>query len=462
MTFPPRPETPGGFFAEPFGRLVALLRLEPANVAAQKEALRQAMTLLRFGPVLLDAGYESSSLADEGSLKSRLLARRVDTVQVFPEAAAAEVLRLARALADDVVPLLDSEHVAVRLLPTVPQTGPALPPTPGLVTSLSPPLESPTRSRTMAGPDDEVQRYIEAFQQAAGQEYWVEALHAAQALVAMAHRYPEHEQRSYYIGLRRVFTREILVSLVQHAMRHQEDQYRVVQVLRAVGPPGFEVAAEEIASADAVGPRAFLYDLLASTPEALRLILAMLQHHRPAVIQHGALILGRLGLPDAIPALRALADHPDAGVRQAAVIALGRFEDGRVVEPIRRALSDAAPTTRITAAHVLASRQSSALAMPIIAALEEEKDPGAWREMVLTLGRMDSGEATGALLTIALARRTFFRSGKTLVQRLTAVESLAASPHARARRALERLAQEAEGAVRTAAMQAVKEGGRGQ
>jgi hypothetical protein len=414
-------------FIELFGRLVVLLRREPDNVPAQKDALRQLMTVLRIGAARLETGVEHSAFPDDATLQGRLLCRRVEGIHFEHDAAPAAVLELARALADDTTPIPTSPNITVELLAADAPHRPRFTPKPGNSDSLLSGglAETPSgRTRTMSGPVDESERLARAFHAAVDQAYWLEALHAAQALVAMEHRYPEHERRSYLLSLRRLFSREVVARFIDYAFRAVEDQRRVGQILRIAGPDAIELAIEQITSSDVVGPRKFLYDFLGTCPEAFSHLLPLLDSPNPTTVQHAVELLGRLGFKDGVRPLRRSAGHPDPRVRQAAIQAL-------------------------------AGNGVPGLAMPIQAALETEKDPGVWKELVLALGRIESGEASNALVGIALDRKTLLKGGRSVGQRLLAVEALALANHVHAARGLERLAEEADGVVRLAAQEAV-------
>jgi hypothetical protein len=90
--------------------------------------------------------------------------------------------------------------------------------------------------------------------------------------------------------------------------------------------------------------------------------------------------------------------------------------------------------------------------MPLLSALEIERDGPTWHALLLGLAAIEAPEAAAALATVALRKRGLFsRSGFALAQRLDVVAVLAASPTRAARQALARVAREAEGAVGVAA-----------
>mgnify|MGYP006364826751 CR=1 FL=1 len=76
---------------------------------------------------MLASGVEILGEEDPLSLKSRLLARMVDTVQIAPGAEAEELLHFARALSHDTAPVGSTAHIAVALIPSIIAEAPATP-----------------------------------------------------------------------------------------------------------------------------------------------------------------------------------------------------------------------------------------------------------------------------------------------------------------------------------------------
>ena len=81
---------------------------------------------------------------------------------------------------------------------------------------------------------------------------------------------------------------------------------------------------------------------------------------------HSILALGAIGDPAAVPELVRLATHADAGLRKAAVHALGSFDTPEARAALARALEDPVPDVRWNAALVLARRKEPAAA-PVVA-----------------------------------------------------------------------------------------------
>jgi hypothetical protein len=452
----PTSNTFTALFTAYFGQLVLLIRRQPGDKGSQKNALRSAMAVLPRGEVLIEAGIEYSDAPDDNSLKGRLLSRLVDSVKVSAEASAAEVLALARALASDQGDIPSTPLVQVERVPAATArsdlTGSVEAPPP-----LPEPLPPPAvRHRTMAGPVEEAETLARALRQFAAAGRWMEAIHAGQAMVQLTVRFPLHEQRGHVISLRRSFTRPLLEQFIAFALRVTEEQGRVSEILQHAGAEGIELMVDNVKSVETVGPRRFVHDVLATTPAALPMLIPLLSSARWHEVRHGAELLGRLGLPEAIEPLRAAASHPDERVRKTVIEALGRFHTNAVIEPLRRALSDPAPVTRASAAHALSQRRSPGLALPILVALEAEKDPMAWEALVVAVARIDSFEAVSGLVEIALDKRPLFQAGRPKLQRLTVISALRTAGTASARRGLERLAGEADAQLRRAAAEAIE------
>ena len=462
MTQGPASKSSNALFTAWFGQLVVLLRHRPGDTSAHKSALRSAMAVLPSGAIRIETGIEYSDVPDDTSLKGRLLTRLVDAISFAADAPAGEVLALARALATDEDVLPSTPGVQVELVSPassrsdLPKSTPVTAPLP------DPPVPPPTnRSRTMSGPVSESDELSRAILHYAGAGRWMEAIHASQALVQLTPRFPEHEQRGHLIGLRRVFTRPLLEQFIAFAMRMTEEQPRVSQVLQHAGPEGIEVMIDQVKQSEVVGPRRFVHELLAATPAALPMILPLLSSSKWHEVRHGAQLLARMGRPEAVEPLLTLVNHPDERVRKAVIEALGHFKSHAVLEPLRQALTDPAPVTRVSAAHALSHRNAPGLALPILVALESEKDPMAWDALVETVARMDTAEAVAGLVTIALDKHPLFRTGRPWSQRLSVVKALRTAGTVSARRGLERLAAEGDGPLRRAAAAALTDVQRG-
>jgi len=100
-------------FVKRFGDLVALMRVDPGNDAAQDLALSAAAGVVEAVPVEVDAASEAAGSAHGVSLRARMIARQVDRLRIAAGAEPYELQALARALAHDLTPIPTTPHVDV-------------------------------------------------------------------------------------------------------------------------------------------------------------------------------------------------------------------------------------------------------------------------------------------------------------------------------------------------------------
>lgn len=447
-------------------RLVAALRKQPEDAATRDTSLRQlvAAAATSATATVLEAGVENSFETGDLGLKGRLLARRVDQIRIESGAQSEELLRLARALADDVTPLESSGAIKVELVPNL-QPPPPPPiasssestrhsrPGPAMPDWIAPPRRESTGS-SLAETIAQISASLgDALQRGA----WRAALHDVQALIRMVPAVPENQRRGFSISVRRYLTKPVFQAFNELALRAPEEQTRVIEVIRWSGLDAAEVVLDLIKGSEAVGAREFLFAALSEMHDAAPLVMPFLTSPRWHEARHGADLLGRMGYVPAIPALRALLDHPDERVRIAAVEALGRIPDKGVLEPLRQALTHKSPQMRVRAGWALGSRRSGALAMPLLAALELENDQTAWRELLAALSLIDSPESASAMVRLALEKKTLFgRGGRPTQQRLEVVGALSKANTPSSRLALQRIASEGDTAVKSAAGDALR------
>jgi hypothetical protein len=473
-------------FVKRFGDLVALLRTDPGNDAAQDLALTAAAAAVADHPVEVEAGVEWSVIPDELTLKGRLLARSVDQLRIAAGAEPHELLALARALSHDVTPLPSTPNVQVDLIPLAIESSSVeeVRPERGAERSRAVQARSGERRRweerrhsarprwtgnerrlggdrrltgerrlyAIAEQRTTIAQLQESLTRSARNVAWETLLHAAYDLVRLAPKVPAVERRTFGIQVRRGISRSAVEAVVDLAERDAEVRGRAMEVLRWLGPDAGEVLLDRLRQGEAIGVRAFFYEVLGGMPEVYPMVTPLLQGHHAHEIRHGAALLGRLGRPEAVEALAPLLGHRDERIRAAAVRALGEIHRGPSAEGLRDALHHPDPKTRAAAADAIGMWRGGALALLLVGALETERDGEAWHAIVSALGRMGTPETCGALSTVALTRRSFLRrQGYTTGQRLAAVNALGLSDTPGARITLERLAREAEGVVRYAA-----------
>jgi len=449
----PQPD-PGASFTALLTHLVHLLRSAPEQEDAVRDVVALLVARVARNPAAIEAGIENSWAVDGDPLKERLQLRQVDDIQVAPGATAAELLTVIRALADDHAPIPSTAKVRVKLLPDplpIQFSGPRdSMPTPTGGTLLPRARQGDQLAHTVEGILRELEKAIQ-------RQQWHATLHDAQAALRLIPALSEEVRRTFGLALKRMLCRPVLQGLIEQAYRVPEERARTAEVLRGGGMAAAEMMLEILRTSDTVGPRAFLVDALAGMPEALQLMVPLLQSRRPAEVRLGATLLGRLGLPEVVPSLTPRVQDPDAEVRHAVIDALGHFRDKAVIEPLRQALTHPSAATRGHAARALSKRGSGAIAMPLLAALEVEKDPAAWDEVLHALAAIDAPEAAQALVRIALTRKALFSFGGAHVRKqVTVVRALAEAGTVAARQALDRIAAEGEGEVQRAAVAALE------
>ncbi len=459
---------PTSTFIKRFGDLVALLRVEPSNDAAQDLALSAATLAVAESSLLVGAGPGRA----EWPLKARMLARQVDCLRIAAGAEPHELLALARALAHDLTPIPRSEHVEVE--PWPPHGGGASPNRrfeverrrgeerrrsnraqwPGLRRRQGGDRRISGERRLSLIEDQlaEISGLRHALDRACRGHGWDEVLLLASSLVRLAPRVPQSERGEFAVQLRRAIPRHATEALVELAERDPSARVRAREVLRWIGLDSVEVILARLSQGEALGVRVFYYDVVGGMPAAYPLIIPLLRSPVLHEVRHGAALLGRLGRADGVEVLKPLLGHPDELVRSAVVQALGELHEGAAADALRQALRHPSPRTRAVAAEAIAIWRGGILALLLAAALEAERERDAWRAMIDALGRIGTAEACGALATIALTRRSILRRrGYTTGQRLAAVAALGRAENGHSRSTLERLAREDEGVVSYAA-----------
>ncbi len=475
-------------FIKRFGDLVALLRFEPGNDAAQDLALTASIAAVANEPIEVEAGVEWSVVPAEFTLKSRLLARQVECIRIAAGAEAHELLALARALSHDVTPIPSTPNVQVELVPLLAASGQSVS-TSGVEsgfqvtspssdnrhgerrhweerrgigrvrwTSLSRRVVADRRrtgERRLQLIDDQRGTIVQvqsALDQHVRGQAWESALFAALALVRLAPRVPASERRAFSIRLRKAIPRLAIDGFIDTTERDPVTREPAAAVFRFIGLDAAEALLDRLRQGEAIGVRGYFYDVIGIMPESYPLVTPLLKGREAHEIRHAVSLIGRLGLPEGVAELRPLLEHRDERIRTAAVRAIGEIHQGPAAEPLRRALHNPDPRTRSAAADALAVWRGGALALLLVGALETETDRDVWHAGISALGRIGSAETSAALANVALhPRKLLRRNGYNTWQRLAAVTALGLSGSSVARATLERLSREAGGVVSYAA-----------
>jgi len=447
-----------------FDLVLAQLKLGAGRTQARRAASAAREAVGSTG-LVFEAGLEQAGMAGDSGLRARLLARRVDSIHLSPQVTTKDLLGLAEALASDDLPLPDDARIrcemVVDIIPEATLQLTRLPEdTPPVSGTLLPEPAAETEAgrepRHSADMTEEIQRLRDGVTEAAARGGWMEALHAAQALTDLSHRLADRDRGSLTIQIKRLLTALLVGELIDFALRAPEEQDRLVAVLRYGGREALELVVDRVSEHEALGPKRFLLDVLAEAPDAFPLLEGLTRSHRPHAIRLGAHLLARTGDAAAIPPLKAQLGHPEASVRVAVLLALGAFPRANVADALREGLQDPVPSVRVAAAAALATLGSGGVVMPILGALEHERDPDVRLGFIQALGRVDAPEAATVLAGIAMEKRSILtRRGYADPHRVAAVEGLARGTTRAARAALERVAEEGSGAVRVAARTAL-------
>ncbi len=475
-------------FIKRFGDLVALLRFEPGNDAAQDLALTASVAAVTDLPVEVEAGVEWSVIPAEFPLKSRLLARHIDALRIAAGAEAHELLALARALSHDFTPIPSTLRIQAESVPLLAASGQGMSGTDiedhFEINSLASEVrlaerrhwEERRQSPRMRWAGVERRRASDrrhtgerrlqliADQRSAANELhgtlgqsvrthsWDAALYAAQALVRITPRVPSDERRTFAIRVRRAIPRRSLEAFLDLAERDPVTREPVTAVVRYIGLDAADVVIERLRQGDAIGVRGYYYDVLSGIPDSYPLVTPLLRGREAHEARHAVALLGRIGRAEGVAELEPLIGHRDERIRTAAVRALGEIHRGPSAEALRGALHSHDARTRAAAADAIAVWRGGALAILLVGALETERDRDVWHAHVAALGRVGSADACTALTNVALRPRKFMRrGGYNTWQRLSAVTALGYSTTSLARAALGHVARDAEGVVRFAA-----------
>jgi len=489
-------------FAAQFARTLDLFR-DPGAKEEQKAEFRALVILLKKeGLTLATAagaggargtegrlmvnGTEMSDAPQLDALSQRLDFHSVSVITIPADPPLSEMFELLRALAEQP----EHEDIATRLktigatriqvamqelagIPTLVQEAPAPPPLDVASIAQEAGASAPAFSAASAATRSSTDLLAELQAKPSGPqagdvlavlgrqlESAIKTHRIAQAMAIVAGVVKAEQQvtdatrrRQYSIALKRMYTKSLLEAIAELASApgHRDD---ALLVLRRAGEDGVEVLLDLLIAAPTIEERRGIFMALTGMKEGTDQLVHMLGHHQWFVVRNVAELAGELGLEEAVPALAQQLDNDDERVRKAVALALAKIGSGAAAEFMRRALRDKSPEVRIQAALGVGGRRSSALAMPLVVAMEEEEDEGVQRELMLALGRIGSAAAVQALIKFAQPGGRVFGRRPTSV-RATAVEGLRLAATPAAVGTLEGLTDDGDKRVRVAAQSAL-------
>ena len=280
-----------------------------------------------------------------------------------------------------------------------------------------------------------------------------QAMHLVASVVRAEGKADETRRRQYSIALKRMYTKSLLEGIAQ-LVGAPGLRDGALLVLKRAGPDGVEVLLDLLVAAPTIEERRGIFAALAGMKEGADQLVHMLAHHQWFVVRNVAELVGELVMEEAVPALGRQLAHPDERVRKAVALALAKIGSRAAAEPLRRALKDPSADVRIQAAVGVGGRKASALAMPLVVAMGEEKDEAVEKELMLALGRIGSPDAVQALIKFAQPGGVLFGRKPTAL-RVTAVEALRVAATPAAIGTLEGLAADGDKQVKLAAQDAL-------
>ncbi len=138
-------------------------------------------------------------------------------------------------------------------------------------------------------------------------------------------------------------------------------------------------------------------------PESVPALIEFLANDEsPKVRAWSALILGRIGDPQAVPALTAALSDTDSDTRNRAVAALGLLGEAEAEGAFIEALGSGTREAKITALVEL-EKAGSVTAIPAITETARANEGMVSRNAIDTLGGIDDASAAGPLVALALS-----------------------------------------------------------
>ena len=324
---------PKSAFIKRFGDLIALLRVDPGNDAAQDLALAAAVAAVEDEPVEVEAGIEWTVIPDELTLKGRLLARQVEqsasrrgprsrSCSRWPErcrtiSSPSPPPRTSKSRWSSCSPrrpapsgrrrAADRRRGSAAARDRAPDLGGAPPPRTGPLPRDRAPAElrppghrraAPVSDSGTAGRDRAPARGLVRSARALA---WEAVLAAAVALVRLIPQVPAGSGAPS--GSRsgapfRAARSSALVDLAEREASVRERRRR-----RCCGGSGStrrRSCSIGWCRARRCGVRGFYYDVLGGMPGVYPLVTPLLASRRPHEVRHGAALLGRLGQPAGI------------------------------------------------------------------------------------------------------------------------------------------------------------------
>jgi hypothetical protein len=243
----------------------------------------------------------------------------------------------------------------------------------------------------------------------------------------------EEASRVFMLTIRRLARGRLVRAIAARLPSVSAERKLLLAILTHAGEEGADAVIEHLVDATDRGHRRVYFDTLTHLKAGVTSLVHMLGDSQWFVVRNAAELLGKIGARDAEEALCGLLSHHDERVRASATAALMQLGTARGRAAVIEALEDSAPTVRLYAAGALATGNPTQVVLPLIQALERERDDEVQAACLVALGRLASPDAVERLVAYAQPSRGLFKRNAVSV-RLAAIQALGhvAAPAARA------------------------------
>jgi hypothetical protein len=495
-------------FADHFARLTAALVRQGEDQEEQQQYLVSAVAAAKYFPVLLtregdtllaDGGPVSRSTIYTMVLTDRLKGHNVVRLEVSQSPSAADVLGLARILAqspDDGVNVrqrltaMRATSVNVETVaPQAPTAASAPAPRVSLETfelvseeamrssiAKPPPPQQLSAGTEMSGPKagvtgDQLLKALDDSADAEAVENIVNALvpyvtgavdagktdDAVAAVRGMARREMRATDDTIrkLIGqaLRRVMTSRLTLAILKLLPGAGDKLPEFAHVLSYGGDAAVETLVDRLTESEQAKERRAIFSVLVQLKTGVPLFIHMLGDRRWFVVRNAADLLAQVGAPEAEEPLIGALHTEDPRARRSVITALSRYHSAKSQGSVRRALKDQAPEVRLAAANGIGRVKTAEVTAALLEALGREQDEMVRQALLGALGRQATDEAIRRLAEAAAPELLLKK--KTSEFRVAAVRALRDAGTASAMQAVRALMADKDQAVRDAASKPV-------
>jgi HEAT repeat protein len=265
-----------------------------------------------------------------------------------------------------------------------------------------------------------------------------------------ASRAPEL-RAAYVVALKRLVRPAIVRALARYFGAHRDQEGEVLAIFTRMGDEGAELLVEALADSQIRFERRALFDIIGRMKTGEQSLRHLLNDPRWYVVRNAAELLGQIQAEGAAPDLIPLATHADDRVRRAAVAALAQLSVHHgTTDALIKALGDPSGIVRAVAVAGLGTRKGGKSLEALVDRLDQEDDDAVLEVIMEALGRNGSPTAVQKLVEASEPSGLLFKR-KSVAYRTAAALALRNLDSPVARAALEKLREDKEPSVRSAA-----------